>query len=106
MIKNNSIQFANEFYTIEKTVELILYIKTGYINIRIEALYNNHKEIYQTRSYLKKECLFALKSSEDDKIYEKSIWIEDGKAPYADGNSADEAIEHAILFLRETYKET
>ena len=101
MIKNNSIQFTNEFYIIEKTVELLVPTKNGEsINIRIEALYDCHKGIYQTKSYLKKECKFAFKSSEDETIYEKSIWIEDCNAPWTEKDTADEAIEQAISFIK------
>ena len=94
----------NEYYVIEKTVELWLPPKNGdYIIIRIEALYNIHKKIYNTRSYLKKECKFAFKTPVDEKNYEKSIWFEDNNAPTTEKETADEAIAQAISFIKGKY---
>jgi len=92
--------FCDEFYTVEKTVEVV--VKLGGTNefIRIEALCDRSGK-YDTRSYILREIKVALAYSKlESGVIMTNIWC-DYDLPMTDRDTAEGVIDQALAFLSE-----
>jgi hypothetical protein len=105
VINESNIDFCDEFYVVEKTVEVVAQILDEPKAIRIEALRSVPQGKYSTRAYIQ-ECLTVQPtypqtgSNFDRKPEDVRIWV-DYDLPWTDGESADEALNQALSFLKE-----
>lgn len=105
MINNSNIEFCDEFYVIEKTVEVVVQISGESQAIRIEALQSLPQRKYSTRAYIQEHLTVQptypqTGSKFDRKLENVRIWV-DYDLPWTDRESADEALYQALGFLKE-----
>ena len=101
----NNIDFCNEFYVIEKTVEVVVEISGESQSIRIEALQSFPHLKYSTRAYIQKHVTVQPtypKTGSNFELKPKDVCIwADYDLPWTDRESADQAINQALGFLKE-----
>jgi len=105
MITDQNIEFCDEFYVVEKSVEVVVKIAGEPQTIRIEALLSLPTGKYCTRAYLQEYATLQPTFPQtggklDRKPEDMRIWV-DYSLPSTDRESADEAINQVLGFLRE-----
>lgn len=104
MINQDHYGFADEFYIIEKTVEIVVQIAGEAKTIRIEALHRPASGNYHTRAYIQEYIRIQptypqTKGKFDRSPEDKQLWV-DYDLPWTDRETADDAIIQALGFLR------
>jgi hypothetical protein len=102
MLNPKDYSFCNEFYIVEKSVEVVVTLGGEARRVRIDAL-RDHAGKYSTHSYIKDEIKAHLTyRREHDEDGQKSVglWL-DYDLPWTDRSSADEALSQALHFLSE-----
>lgn len=107
MFNNKRHGFCSEFYTVEKSIEVVVSLQGDPEQIRIEALRDerNSPAKYSTRAYRLEPVTLQptypkTKDSHDSPPKDFQIWV-DYDLPWTATNSADDALMHALGFLRE-----
>ena len=100
--------YATEFATVEKVIEFAAPWKGANEYIRIEALKEESGE-YTTHVYIKQQFeLTDVKTIENSQpIQDKGdhyLWVSFPDAPYAHGNTADEALNFQMSLLQDRFK--
>ena len=97
--------FCSEFYTIEKSIEVVVTIQGESERIRIDLLRDEETGIYSTSAYI--ETHFTLQptypktnESFDRKPEDFRVWA-DYDLPWVHQDSADVALRQALGFLKE-----
>jgi hypothetical protein len=105
MINRQNIDFCDEFYVVEKSVEVVVKISGEPQTIRIEALQSPSQEKYCTRAYIQYYATVQPTYPQtgdkfDSEPKDISVFV-DYDLPWTDRETADEAINQALGFLRE-----
>ena len=105
MITGSNIEFCDEFYVVEKSIEVVVKIAGEPQTIRIEALKSLPQAKYCTRAYIQEyvtlQPTFPQTGEKfDRKLEDMCIWV-DYSLPWTDRESADDALNQALGFLRE-----
>ena len=105
MISEACYEFAEEFYIVEKTVELAITTENHSATIRIEALLNPKNGNYHTRAYSREE--FRIQPTNPQVSIGcncpgevKFMWM-NCDLPWTSRPTADAAISQALGFLRD-----
>jgi len=83
--------FCHEFYTVEKTIEIVLMIGGEDRELRIQAMKNEIASSYTTSAYIKEII------SENPRI---TVWASYVQLPWTKADSADAALQQALGYLR------
>ncbi len=104
VINENAYDFADEFFVVEKTVEVRVRIEGIPQTVRIEALLHPASGSYYARACIQ-DC-FKIQPSYpqsrgrfDREPLDGILWL-DFEIPWAAGDSADDAITQALGVLR------
>ncbi|MGC9216455.1 hypothetical protein [Acidithiobacillus sp.] len=105
MINDSNIDFCGEFYIVEKSVEVVVEISGEPQTIRIEALRSLPQGKYSTRAYIQdyatvQQTYPKTGDKFDSKPKEIRIFV-DYDLPWTDRETADEALNQALCFLKE-----
>ncbi len=105
MITRSHIDFCNEFYVVEKTVEVVVQISGESQTIRIEALQSLLQGKYSTRAYIQEHVTvqptYPKTGGKFDREPESMrVWA-DYDLPWTNRESADDALNQALGFLSE-----
>lgn len=109
MLDPKKYSFCSEFYIVEKTVEVVVSINGEAKRIRIEALHAPDSiTTYSTQAYIEETTTIQPAYPQERGKYvrepvEVELWIV-YDLPWTSGNSADEVIAQALLFLEERCK--
>lgn len=103
MYDSNRHKFCSEFYTIEKSIEVVVNINGEDTRARIDALKNGLSGQYVTRAYIEKHVTLQLTSPQANSCHDQTqndfrVWV-DYSLPWTNRNSANAAIEQALGFL-------
>lgn len=101
--------FCSEFYTVEKTVEVVVTIGSGSERIRIDALKDGTTGKFSTKAYREEHLTVhptypQTVGSFDHAPQDYRIWV-DYDLPWTDRDSADAALNQAFVFLKERCSE-
>lgn len=110
MINETSINSCNEFYVIEKTIEVIVGSAEKSKTIRIEALLSLPQREYSTHVYIKEHVTVQPtfpRTGEgfDRKPANMQVWI-NYDLPWTNGETADEVINKTLAFLLSSHGES
>jgi hypothetical protein len=106
MLEARQYDFCNEFYFVDKSMEVVVTLRDGPRRIRIDTLRSPDPPIrYGTISYIEEEILVQLVYPEPEGDAERkpqslTTWV-CYDLPWTDGASADAALAQALSFLRE-----
>ena len=105
MINSTNIDFSEEFYVVEKTVEVVVKILGETQAIRIEVLQSLPQGNYSTRAYIQEYVTIQptypqTEGSFDHKPVDVRNWV-GYSLPWTERKSADDALNQALDFLKE-----
>lgn len=105
MINSSNINFCEESYVVEKIIEVVVQISGEPRTIRIEALRSLPQGKYSTRAQIEENVTVQptypqTGSKFDQKPKDVCIWV-NYSLPWTDRESADEALNQALGFLKE-----
>lgn len=107
MLNNNQYPFCTEFYTVEKSIVVVVTINGEPQTIRIDALISGSKS-YSTCSYIKEDITVQpTYPQENGKLTNKPKYIRIWAyydLPWTNGKSADDVLNQALHFLSERCK--
>lgn len=97
--------FCSEFYTVEKTIEVVVTIGGESERIKIDALRQGGTGEYSTRAYREEHITVQPTypqsgGSFDRKPQNYRVWV-DYDLPWTNRDSADAALNQALGFLQE-----
>ena len=98
-------EFCSEFYTVEKTIEVVVTIGGESETIKIDALKDGNTGKYCTRAYREEHITVQpiypqSGGSFDRESQDYRVWV-DYDLPWTDRDSADAALNQALGFLGE-----
>jgi hypothetical protein len=104
MLDAKSYPFCDEFYIVEKSIEVEVKLARETRRVRIDAL-RDHAGQYSTHAYIKEDITVQPPYPQKDGGNERerksvSVWI-DYDLPWTNRHMADEALSQALGFLRE-----
>ena len=96
--------FCSEFYTVEKTIEVVANLKDGNAQIKIEALRDERTGDYSTKAYLEESVTLQPTYPQSGDSFDRGpenflIWVA-YNLPWTSRKSADEVLKQALGFLR------
>lgn len=105
MITSSNIDFCDEFYVIEKSIEVVVQIAGEPQTIRIEVLQSLPQVKYCTRAFIQEHVTIQHTYPQTGEKFDREpedvrIWI-DYDLPWTNRESADAALIQALGFLRE-----
>ncbi|MGB5874480.1 MAG: hypothetical protein WBH56_12225 [Bacteroidota bacterium] len=105
MYDKSAHSFCDEFYIVEKTIEVVVNIKGESETIRIDAMKNEKTGKYCTRAYRDEQLTVQPTYPKTEGKYDRNpedcrIWV-DYDLPWTDRNTANEALRQAIDLLRQ-----
>lgn len=105
MLERNQHAFASEFYVIEKTIEVVVNIKGENETIKIEAHHDLADGSYKTRAFIQENLTLQptypqVGGKFGNKPDDFRVYV-DYDLPWTHRDSADEALQQALGFLRE-----
>ena len=97
--------FCSEFYTIEKSIEVVVNINGEDVQIRIDALGNGVDGSYSTRAYIGKHVTLQptypqANSKHDQPPSDFLVWV-NYSLPWINRDSANAALSQTLGFLSE-----
>ena len=100
--------FCTEFYTIEKSIEVVVKINGTDTRIRIDALKDEIELNFSTNSYveenLKLQPTYPIaKSAHQQAPQDYRVWVKMDNDPWTRRYTADEAIQQALSFLSDSF---
>ena len=103
MLRREQFPFCSEFYSVERTVEVVVRVAGEPATIRIEALRGDDGK-YCTRAYIQSEITVQLTYPQTAGAFSSppashSIWTK-YELPWTERDSADEVLGQALGFLR------
>jgi hypothetical protein len=99
MIDAANYGFCQQFYTVEKSVEVIVSLGGEQRCVRIEAL-RGRDGSYSTKAYIKEELIVQPAFPQTSEKLQPSVWI-GYSLPWTNRDSADGALHQALKFLEE-----
>jgi hypothetical protein len=98
--------YCSEFYTVEKTLEVVVSRNGESITVRLEALRNEETGRYSTRAFMDENVTLQPTYPQSHGKYEREaedfrIWVPFPDFPWTDRDSADAVLMQALGFLRE-----
>lgn len=105
MYNPNTHKFCSEFYTIEKSIEVVVTIKGEDERIRIDALRDETTGKFCTISYIQEHFTLQQTYPQDNGVSCRSpedyrVWVS-YDLPWTDGDTADKVLNRALSFLEE-----
>ena len=105
MFDNERHGFCSEFYTIEKSIEVVVEIQGESAQIKVDALKNGRTGKYSTASYIKEHVTLQPTYPQTGGAYERQpenfrVWVS-YDLPWTHRDTADAALEQALGFLKE-----
>ncbi len=96
--------FCSEFYILEKTIEVVVRIKGEDERVKIDALKDEMGK-YSTKSYIEEHVTLQPTYPQTHGTFDKAprdyrIWL-DYDLPWTHRNTADDALNQALWFLKE-----
>lgn len=96
---------VSEFYEVEKTIEVVAQVKgLGNETVQIRALRNVRSGRYSTAAAILRRLAVEFADFEDPRaregVSEPQVWVE-YYLPWTDGVTADDVLNHALIWLRE-----
>ena len=103
MINEENVNSCEEFYVVEKTIDVVVNFAGESETIRIEALKSLPHGKYSTRAYISTHVTVQPTYPQtggkfDQKPKDERVWI-DYSLPWVDRESADAALNQALGFL-------
>ncbi len=97
--------FCSEFYTVAKSIEVVVKLRGGPSRIRIDALRSEIEGRFSTKAYIEESLTLQptypqTSGSFQRKPEEFRVWV-DYDLPWVDSDSADGALRRAVGFLAE-----
>lgn len=97
--------FCSEFYTVEKSIEVVVTLRDGQARVRLEALKDQRTARYSTASYIEHQLTLQPTYPQTNGCYDRHpedfrIWVA-YDLPWTDGHSADQVLASALSFLGE-----
>ena len=97
--------FCSEFYTVEKSIEVVVTTGGQSERIRIDALRNEMTGTCCTKAYIEEHVSLQPTYPQTSGKFDRSprslrVWV-DYELPWTNWDSADEALGQALSFLRE-----
>lgn len=101
--------FCSEFYTVEKTIEMVITIAGESERIRIDPLKEGGTGKYSTKAYCEEHITAQPTYSQSGGSFDRApqdyrVWV-DYDLPWTDRDSADAALNQALGFLKERCSE-
>ena len=105
MYDGNTHTFCSEFYTIEKSIEVVVTIQGQDEQIRINALREGETGKFSTRAYIERNLTLQPTFPQTSGSFDSDpegfrVWV-DYDLPWTNRDSADAALGQALGFLRE-----
>ena len=105
MYNRESHDFCSEFYTVEKSIEVVVTIQGQSQRIRIDALRDETTGRCCTKAYIEEHLSLQPTYPQTNGKFGRSptgfrLWV-DYDLPWTNRDSADEALGQALSFLRE-----
>ena len=105
MYDKNLHSFCSEFYTIERSIEVVVTIQEESKRIRIDLLRNEQTGIYSTKAYIERHFTMQptypqTNGSFGSQPEDVRVWA-DYDLPWIHQDSADVALRQALGFLGE-----
>ena len=96
--------FCSEFFTVEKSIELVLRIRDEERRIRIDALRNAPDGRFSTKAYIEEDLTAQPTYPKTGDSFNRRpenmrVWIS-FHLPWTNRDSAEEALQQALGFLR------
>lgn len=97
--------FCSEFYTIEKSIEVVVNIQGQDTQIKIDALKDGRSGKFSTKAYIEEHVTLQptypqTRGSYDREAEDFRVWVS-YNLPWTDRDTADAALDQALGFLRE-----
>lgn len=89
--------FCAEFYTVEKSIEVVVLIRDEAKTVQIDALRDERAGTYSTRSSVLEHVTLQFSDREPES---RRVWVS-YDLPWTNRDSADAALGQALMFLRE-----
>ena len=93
--------FCSEFYTVEKSIEVVADQSGRSLTVRINALRDEKTGDYSTRAYIQKDVVLKPAFDDDVQDIHSTVWVAWIEFPWTCRDSADGALGQALSFLRE-----
>ena len=105
MYDANTHSFCSEFYTIEKSIEVVVTIQGEADRIRIDALRDAKTGDYCTKAYIETHLTLQPTYPQTGGSFDRNpedvrVWV-DYDLPWTNRDSADAALGQALGFLKE-----
>ncbi len=109
MYEKKTHEFCSEFYTVEKTIQVVVTIDGESQTIRIDALKEGATGRYSTKAYRQEHLAVQSaysqsKSSFDRVMQDYHVWV-NYDLPWTNGDNADAILNQALGFLKERCSE-
>jgi hypothetical protein len=97
--------FCSEFYTVAMSIEVVVMFKDEPVTIKIDAVKNERTGIYSTNAYQKVSVTLQPTYPKSGDSFDRQpedfcIWVI-FDLPWTNRNSAEEALNQALGFLKE-----
>ena len=97
--------FCSEFYTIEKSIEVVVTIQGQSERIRIDSLQEENTGNYSTKAYIERGLTLQQTYPQTRGSFDRDpenfrVWV-DYDLPWTHQDSADAALGQAVGFLKE-----
>jgi hypothetical protein len=99
MIDAANYGFCEQFYTVEKSLEVLVSLGGEQRSVRIEAR-RGRDGSYSTKAYIKEELIVQPAFPQTSEQLRLSVWI-GYSLPWTNRDSADKALHQALMFLEE-----
>lgn len=105
MFNSSKHGFCSEFYTVEKTIEVVVSISGQDQRVRIDALYDHVSGNYCTKAYIEENLTVQPTFPQSNGAYGRApqdyqLWV-GYDLPWTHRSTADDALDQALSFLEE-----
>ncbi len=99
--------FCSEFYTVEKSIEVVVSRKGKAERVRIDALKDEKMGHYCARAYIEENVTLQPTFPQSNGKYDRApqdfrIWVVLTQFPWTHRSSADSVLSQALGFLKES----
>jgi hypothetical protein len=100
MLDSSRYDFCSEFYTVEKSVEVVVELVGEQETVKIEALRNDKSGRYCARAFIQRDITVqpTYPTQEPESI---TVWAIYDNFPWTDGDSEDSVLAQALGFLEQ-----
>ncbi|WP_040551577.1 hypothetical protein [Rheinheimera nanhaiensis] len=105
MFNNQKHGFCSEFYTVKKTIEVVVPIQGADERIRIDALEDGQTGKFSTKAYIEESLTIQPTYPQSNGAFSRKpqdyrIWV-DYNLPWTNRDTVDDALNQALGFLKE-----